>query len=201
MGWKFYTIFIKDCQLKDNEVESLLSALNLSNYQPKGEIGFDQSLNSEFFCVGSINNNLLITHQNLAMDFFDETRSKTEKTFIDKFPESEICVLVYFSTTDLYGYSLIKSKKRIRVKSGCDGEVFVNVGKRLEIEKDIKKNGVFEKEELEEMKEDMEREEINMMIDNEVGIRTSFAMTGWYLGKPIDEGNFESIILEKYSKN
>lgn len=200
MGWKFYTIFVKDHTLKDNdEVISLLSSLNLKNYEYVGEIGLDESLNTNFFCIGNVDNSLLITHQNLAMDFFDETKSKTENAIIDRFPKSEICSLVYFSTTDLYGYSLIRNGKRIRVKSGSDGEVFVNVGKRLDIEKEIKKKGVFDKEELEEMKEEFEREEINMMIDDAVGIRTVFAMTGWYLGKPIDEGNFDSIKLLKYS--
>lgn len=201
MGWKFYTIFVKDNHINDNsEIETLLPELNLNSYKFDGEIGFYESLNSEFLCAGIVNNCLLITHQNLAMEFQEARVSDTEKAFIRRFPNSEISSLVYFSTTDLFGYSLIQNRKRLRVKSAADGEIFTNIGKKLDLEKEIKKNGVFDKEELEEMKEEMDREEINMMIDNEVGIRTTFQMSAWYLGKPLDEGNFENIKLLKFTK-
>ena len=197
MAWNKYYIFIKSPSLTTSE--TILAKLNLEQFKPKEEVPLHFSNKPQTLFTGFYKDSFLIVHPDIAFHFFGEKQSDTEKLFVDAFPDSEIAVLVENSTVGLYGYAIIDNGKKVRMKNGCDGEVYYDQGDLLPEEKEIFAKKIFDDETLEEMRSDgMSEEEIQSMINHEASWRVPNLLTKRYLGETVNAIDTSKIILTKY---
>jgi hypothetical protein len=197
MAWNKYYIFVKSPKLKDTN--EILAKLNLGQYRPVKDVPLHYSNKPVTLFSGFYNDNLLIVHPDLAFHFFGETQTETERLFIDTFPDSEIAALVENSTVGLYSYAIINKGQKIRMKDGCDGEVYNDKGDLLPEEKEIFSEKIFEDEEIEEMKENgMSDKEIDAMINHEASWRVPNRLTRRYLGEEVGSMDTDKVILTMY---
>jgi hypothetical protein len=126
-------------------------------------------------------------------------QSDEEKLFIKTFPDAEIGVLIINGTVSLFGYAIIVAGKKIRIKDGCDGKIYSDLGELLPEESEVLSEEIFMEEEIEEMKENgMSDEEVEEMIKFEAGYRVPNRLTERYLGEPVLEMDTEKVKLTKY---
>ena len=197
MAWNKYYIFVTTPKSKD--LADILSKLNLGQYKPVKEVSLQYSNKPETLFAGFYNDNLLIVHPDLPFDFFSDTQSDTEKLFIDIFPDSEIAALIENSTVGLFSYAIIDKGKKVRMKDGCDGEIYHDEGDLLAEETEILSEGIFGADEIEEMKEnEMSDEEVEAMIRFEASWRVPNRLTKRYLGEPVGQMDTEKVLLTIY---
>jgi hypothetical protein len=199
MAWNKYYIFVKSPVL--THINAILSQLQLTAYKPVKEVPLNFSNKPETLFTGFYNGNLLIVHPDLPFHFFGEEQSETERLFIETFPDSEIAALIENSTVGLYSYAIIEKGKRVRMKDGCDGEVYNDKGELLAEERAIFSTQIFPEEEIDEMREGgMDEEEIMAMIQHEACWRVPNLLTKRYLGEPVREMDTDKVILTMYEK-
>ena len=133
MAWNKYYIIVKSPKLTDTE--EILTKLNLGRYKATEKVPLHYSNKPETLFTGFYNDSFIVVHPDLAFHFFGDTQTETEKLFIATFPESEIAALVENSTVGLYSYAVIDNGQKIRMKDGCDGEVYNDKGDLLPEEK------------------------------------------------------------------
>ena len=197
MAWNKYYIFIKSPESTD--ANEILIKLNLGQYKPVEEVPLHYSNKPKTLFTGFYNGSFLIVHPDLVFDFFSEIQTETEKLFIDTFPDCEIAALVENSSVGLYSYAIINNGKKIRMKDGCDGEVYNDEGDLLPEEKEILKEKIFQDEEIEEMKENgMSDEEIDATIKHEASWRIPNRITKRYLGEEVNLINTDKVLLTMY---
>ncbi|MFZ7166101.1 MAG: hypothetical protein ACO1G5_01005 [Bacteroidota bacterium] len=197
MAWNKYYVIVKSPVLTDTK--EILSKLNLDQYKPVKEVPFHYSNKPETLFTGFYNGNLIIVHPDLAFNFFKQNQSETEKLFIETFPDSEIAALVENSTVGLYSYAIILKGQKIRMKDGCDGEVYNDTGELLPEEKEIFSQKIFEDADIEMMKEDgMSEEEIDAMIKHEGSWRVPNLLTKRYFGETVGSMDTDKISLMIY---
>ena len=197
MAWNKYYIFVTTPKSKD--LADVLSKLNLGQYKPVKEVPLHYSNKPETLFAGFYNDNLLIVHPDLPFDFFSDTQSETEKLFTDTFPDSEIAVLIENSTVGLFSYAIIDKGKKIRMKDGCDGEIYHDEGDLLVEETEILSEEIFGADEIEEMKEnEMSDEEVDAMIKFEASWRVPNRLTKRYLGETVGQIDSEKVLLTIY---
>ena len=197
MAWNKYYIFVKSPKLTD--INEILTKLKLEKYKPVKEVPLHYSNKPETLFTGFYNDSLLIVHPDLAFHFFGETQTETETLFIETFPDCEIASLVENSTVGLYSYAIITNGQKIRMKDGCDGEVYNDKGELLAEEKEILSGKIFEDEEIEEMKEDgMSDEEVEAMINHEASWRVPNRLTKRYLGEEVGSMDTDKVMLTMY---
>ena len=197
MAWNKYYIIVKSPKLTDTK--EILTKLNLRQYKPTEEVPLHYSNKPETLFTGFYNDSFIVVHPDLAFHFFGDPQTETEKLFIDAFPDSEIAALVENSTVGLYSYAIINNGQKVRMKDGCDGEVYNDKGDLLPEEKEILSQKIFEDEEIEEMKEDgMTDEEVTAMINHEASWRVPNLLTKRYFGETVGSIDTDKIMLTKY---
>jgi hypothetical protein len=197
MAWNKYYIIVKSPKLTDTK--EILKKLNLGHYIPDKEVPLLYSNKPETLFTGFYNGNFLMVHPELAFQFFGKTETETEKLFIDTFSDCEIAALVENSSVGLYSYAIIVNGQKIRMKDGCDGEVYNDKGDLLPEEKEIFSQKMFEDEEIEEMKEDgMTDEEVDAMIRHEASWRVPDLLTRRYFGETVGSMDPNKIMLTMY---
>jgi hypothetical protein len=197
MAWNKYYIFVTTP--KSNDLADILSKLNLGQYKPVKEVTLHYSNKPETLFAGFYNDNLLIVHPDLPFAFFSDTQSETEKLFADTFPDSEIAVLIENSTVGLFSYAIIDKGKKVRMKDGCDGEIYHDEGDLLMEETEILSEEIFGADEIEEMREnEMSDEEIEAMIKFEASWRVPNRLTKRYLGETVAQIDSEKVLLTIY---
>lgn len=197
MAWNKYYIIVKSPKLTDTK--EILTKLNLEHYKPTEEVPLHYSNKPETLFTGFYNDNFIVVHPDLAFHFFGDTQTETERLFIDTFPGNEIAVLVENSTVGLYSYKIIDNGQEIRMKDGCDGEVYNDKGDLLPEEKEILSQKIFEDEEIDEMKKDgMTDEEVAAMINHEASWRVPNLLTKRYFGETVGTIDTDKIMLTKY---
>lgn len=197
MAWNKYYIVVT-AQIS-NDLDEILSHLNLGQYKPVKEVPLHYSNKPETLFAGFYKDNLLLVHPDLPFDFFSETQTETEKLFIDTFPDSEIAVLIENSTSDLFGYVIIDRGKKVRMKDGADGEIFHDEGELLPEEKEIFSENIFDDDEMEEMREEgMSEEELDAMIKFEAYWRVPDRISKRYFGEPVGQIDSGKILVTIY---
>ena len=197
MAWNKYYIFVKSPKVTD--INEILTKLNLTEYKPTKEVPLHFSNKPQTLFTGFYNGNLLIVHPDLPFHFFGGDQSETERLFIDTFPDSEIAALVENSTVGLYSYAIIDKGQKVRMKDGCDGEVYNDKGDLLPEEKEIFSEQIFPEDEIEEMREDgMSEAEIQAMINHEGSWRVPNLLTKRYLGETVGSMNTDKVMLTMY---
>ena len=197
MSWNKYFIFVK--APKVNDINEILSKLNLRHYKPKKQVPLHYSNKPETLFMGIYNGNLLIVHQDLAFHFFHDQQSDTEKLFIEAFPGSEIAALVENSTVGLFSYAIIENGQRVRMKDGSDGEIYHDKGELLPEEKEVLSDKIFEDDEIEEMREDgMSDKEVEARIKFEASWRVPNLLTKRYLGEAVGSMDTDKVMITIY---
>ena len=177
-----------------------LTKLDLTGYQPAGEANFLQINKSGDLFIGTYKDKLIIADGGLTHGFFSTEPSDIEKRFVAAFPSSEIAALAENSTVEEFGYTIIDKGQRIRVKHGCDGEIYTDIGELLPEEQAILAGHIFDPEELAEMREDMDEDEVQNMITFEASWRTPAEISKRYFGDIIDNLDTDAIKLTRYKK-
>jgi hypothetical protein len=199
MAWNKYYIFIKAPKLGD--LTEILSKLGLSDYKPSREVTLLESNKPKTLFTGFYNGNLLIVHPDLVFKFFGPSQSETEKCFIDLFPDTEIAALVDNESVGLFSYSIIVDGKKIRMKDGCDGEIYNDFGDLLPEEIDLLEETIFTEDEMEEMKENgLSEEEIDEMVKFEASYRIPNRLSKRYLGEPVLTIDASKVKLTMYTE-
>jgi hypothetical protein len=198
MAWNKYYIVVTNQQ--GTTPTEVLSKLNLTSYQPVGEVNFHETNKSDDLFVGNYEDKLVIADPALTYGFFAAEPSDIEKRFVAAFPSSEIAALAENSTVGEFGYTIINEGRRIRVKHGCDGEIYTDIGEPLAEEKAILAGHIFDPEELEEMREDMDEDEVQNMIAFEASWRAPGEISKKYFRDRIDNIETDAIKLTRYKK-
>jgi hypothetical protein len=198
MAWnKYYIVVTNQQQATPTEI---LNKLGLPNYQPAGNANFLQTNKSDDLFIGTFKDKLVIVDPDLTYGFFAAEPSDIEKRFIAAFPFSEIAALAENSTVGEFGYSLINNGRRVRVKHGSDGEIYIDIGETLPEEQEILDGHIFNPEELDEMREDMNENEVQNMVIFEASWRTPAQISKRYFGDIIDNLDADAIKLTRFRK-
>jgi hypothetical protein len=111
----------------------------------------------------------------------------------------KIAALIINESVGLFGFAVIVAGKKVRMKDGCDGSYYNDLGEPLPEEQATLSGTVFMEEELEEMREDgLSEEEIQAMIKFEASHRVPNLLTARYLGKPVLELDSRKVHLTRY---
>jgi hypothetical protein len=198
MGWKIYLIAITNAG--NVNTTDVPKKLGLDNLKPTKEINIHDAQYEQGIFIGKNGDKIFIVCSDLVFKFYDKTPSDFEKKISAAFPNSEISVITINQTSDLYGYSVIKNGKRLRVKSGADLELYVDYGDKLPEEIEISKEKLFDDDELQEMQEDYSKDELQKVLDQEISFRTTFRLTKRYFGKQFDQtgSDYEKVKVTKF---
>jgi len=198
MAWNRYYIFVKN--IRSTELSDILPKLNLGHYKPLREVTLSATNKPTTLFAGFYNGNLMLVHQELVFKFFGPVQSEEEMRFIETFPESEIAVLVLNESVGLFSFALIDRGTKIRMKDGCDGEIYNDVGAPLPEEMEVRSEEIFMEEDLESMKEDgMTEADIQAMIEFEASYRVPDRLTKRYIGGDILSMDTDIVKLIMYS--
>ena len=194
MAWNQFYIFVKGPSF-DN-LEATLTSLDLGGYKPVGEVELHQTSKPTTLFAGVYNGNLVLVHPDLVFEFFRHEQSEVEQLFIRAFPEAEIAALIINETVGLFGFALIVAGRKVRMKEGCDGEYYIDIGDQLPEEQEVLSR---DEEELEGMREelrdeDLADEEIEAMVQFEASYRVPNLLTARYLGEPVMEMSSQKVV-------
>ena len=182
MGWKIFVTFVKDAgnlEINDELIKSLgfkdFEYIEKTNFSERPEIG-------ELY-VAKYNNHLLIANADLIWQFTKPNITKTEINFIEKFSNNDI-----FSLSLGYGtyFCLIENGKKIRLREVGD-EIYQDIGELIPEEIYLKPEDLFDKEELEFMKNELTEEELEQQFQSNLAYETAFELTKRFFGKRYDE--------------
>lgn len=198
MAWNKYFIVVTDQPIVDPG--DFLERLGIKGWKLKGQANFLATNKSDDLFVGRYGNQLVIANPDLVHSFFSEDPREIERKFIETFPGSVIAVFMENSTVGQFGYSVIEGGQRIRLSDGSDGEIFHDFGSLLPEEEVIRAGSIFDPEELDEMKEEMDDEEVATMIRFEASWRVPRQLSKRYFGQSVEEVA-EEIKLAQYIKS
>ncbi len=197
-AWNKYYIVVTNSQ--GATPTEILTKLNLTGYQPVGKANFHQTNKSYDLFIGTYKDKLVVANPDLTYGFFAAEPSDIERKFVAAFPTSEIAALAENSTVDEFGYTIINNGQRIRVKHGCDGEIYTDIGDSLAEEQAILTGHIFDPEELDEMREDMDEDEVQNTVAFEASWRAPAEISKRYFGDRIDNLDTDAIKLTRYKK-
>ncbi|RYZ87524.1 MAG: hypothetical protein EOP06_12545 [Proteobacteria bacterium] len=198
MAWNKYFIVVTDQPAA--EPREIIQRLGIEGWKLKGQTEFSATNKSDDLFIGHYNSHLVISNPDLVHSFFSDVVGEFEQRFIETFPGSVIAVFMENSTVGLFGYSIIEGGQRIRLSDGSDGEIFHDFGSLLPEEEVIRSGDIFDPEELEEMRQDMDEEEVAAMITFEASWRVPKQLSKRYFGQSVEEVA-EQIKLSQYVKS
>lgn len=205
MGWKTSMIMINS----DNEFDKdeLFESLGCYELKSIDKQYFDSIMNPDDgkIYIGRYNGNTIICMQDLPLESLDNTVSRAEKVLSTKFPDTDIVTFALHSVVNLWGYSIVKNGKKLRVRAGSsEGGTMVEFGEIMEEEKELfSKSKVNSSGERVFIFEDMPDDEFQ---DDQVGESFVFDISRKYLGENLDacdelfETQFEGYIFSKKSQ-
>jgi hypothetical protein len=199
MAWNKYYIVVTN-QQEANPID-IVNKLGLTAFNQSGSASFFETNKSDDLFIGTYGDKLVIANPDLTYGFFANEPSEIEEKFVNAFPSSEIAALAENSTVGEFGYTLIDNGKRVRVKHGCDGEIYVDIGKKLPEELEILAGQLFDPEELDEMREDMDEDEVQNMIEFEASWRVPAQISKRYFINRIDNLDADAIELTRFKKS
>jgi hypothetical protein len=199
MSIKLYLIIITHAtNVRANELPNLLG---LGDLKPQSQITLAQAQYCKSLVIGNYGDKIIIVSDKLVFQFYEEMPSPFEKRLCALFPDSEIAVLTLNSTVDLYGFSLIKDKHRVRVKSGTGEEKYLDTGTHLPEETELLNRPLFTPDEMHELKKEYpDKTSLDGFLDKELGIKTVYQLTRRYLNVDIDQdaSDFNNIYVTLY---
>ncbi len=185
MGWKASMIIINSEQTFDQQ--ELFESLGYFELEKKGSEYFDSIMNPEedLLYIGKYKGNTIICMQGLPLESMEESLSNAESILSFKFPDTDITTFILHSVVNLWGYSIAKNGKKVRVRIGSsEGGTMVDFGDMMEEEKELfaqsklKENGerIFV---LDDMPEEV-------FAEDQVGENFVFDISRKYFGESLD---------------
>ena len=193
MGWKIYVTFIKDAGNIEID-DSLIKSLGFKDFEFIEKTKFNERPETGELYISKYNNHLLIANADLVWQFTKPITTKTESSFIEKFPSSDI-----FSLNLGYGtyYSLIENGKKIRLREVGD-EIYQDFGELIPEEISLKPEDLFDTEEFKFMKEELTDEEFKQQYQSNLAYETAFELTKRFFGKRYDELDIKDYEFESF---
>jgi len=189
------TIQASDYNLYSTQ-STAIKVQELDNLKPITEVSFYSAQSvDKGICIGKYEDKILIVSQDRIFGWYEKEATPFERQIISLFPNSEIAALTLYDTVGLYGYSIIKDGKRVRIKSGADSEVYIDIGDKLKEEDDVIKKEIFSPDEMKEMKQKYTAGEVERFVENEVGVRVTSALLLRYF---TNYEVFDKITLTEY---
>lgn len=185
MGWKLSSIIINP--KTEIQFENLLEELGFSNLKKIEDEPYDVAIYPEAdkVFVGIYKNNLIISANNLPLEFYNKSLSALEEKLINLFPDSEICAVSLNSVINHWGYAIIRDGKKIRARTG-DGDS----GTTLDIGEPVKEElGLFSKSKLDangQRKYYFESYSEEPYVESQVGENFVFEIFKRYTGIQLD---------------
>lgn len=185
MGWKASMIIINSEQTFDQQ--ELFESLGYFELEKKGSEYFDSIMNPEedLLYIGKYKGNTIICMQDLPLESMDAALSNAESILSLKFPDTDITTFVLHSVVNLWGYSIAKNGKKLRVRVGSsEGGTMVDFGEMIEEEKEL-----FAQSKLNEngarvfVFDDMPEEQFK---EDQVGENFVFDISRKYFGESLD---------------
>lgn len=193
MAANFYFVFVEKKQ--EFNLNQFLNKIGFEGFNPQNKVEIWRTSKPKTLYLGEYNNHFIFAEQGLPFEFFKEKPSKIEKLFVDEFPNSEISAYVLNESVGMFGFSIIKNGKRMRVKNGGDGEMYIDIGEKLPIELSLINENLFYAEELEGMRKN--NENISMLLEIEGSFRATGHLISERLGKDFYTIDNE-VVLTRY---
>lgn len=191
MGWKIFVTFIKDVGAIEIN-DSLIKSLGFKDFEFLGKADFSESPEPGELYVSKYNNHLLIANSDLIWQFTKPNTTKTERNFIEKFPSSEIfCLNLGYGTY----YCLIENGVKIRVREVGD-EIYQDFGELVPEEINLKREDLFDEEQLRFMKEELSKDEFELEYQSNLAFETAFELTKRFFGIRYDEFDIKDYQFE-----
>ncbi len=188
MGWKLSMIVV-DSNAEFNDKE-LLTSLGYKQFEKVEKQPFEICMNPDegALYIGRFKGNILICARNLPLTFLDKSVSKGEQVLSETFPDSEISSLVLHSAVNLWGYSVTKDKKKVRVRAGnSDSGTMVDFGNPLEQEFDLLSKSTMDENGVRTyVFDDLPNEPFH---EDQVGENFVFELASRYFGENLDEAD------------
>lgn len=204
MGWKLSSIIINP--KTDIPGENLLEEIGFTNLKKIAEVPYDVAIypDSDKAFIGTYKGNLIISVNNLPLEFFTNTLSALEEKLINLFPHSEICAVSLNSVINHWGYAIIKDGKKIRARTGnSDSGTTLDFGEPLTEEIEL-----LSKSQLDENGNRMyylEKKPAEAYFEDQVGENFVFEIFKRYTGTQLDhddellfETNFKGYQISTY---
>ncbi|MEO8403356.1 MAG: hypothetical protein ABI480_02135 [Chitinophagaceae bacterium] len=137
MGWKASSLIIQPAT--DISHDQLLTALGFTSFTKINDEPFETAMYPavDKVYIGTYNGNLIISIDRFPVDFFSISLSPMEKKLIQLFPTSEICAFSLQSTVNHWGFAIIKSGEKIRVKAGDYKGTLIDIGEPVQEEMEL----------------------------------------------------------------
>lgn len=151
MGWKINMLVQTKVEGDAQNIANLIGFYyDKRKYEPIGETTLEGCINpkdDDRLYIGEYKGHKIITEANLPMKFLAEEPNFTEKLFsIPTINDREIYAFSLNSTINLWGYNIIKNKKRLRCKYGThDNGVMFDYGEPHEAEIELLNKSIIEK--------------------------------------------------------
>lgn len=184
MGWKTSMVIVNNKSLFSNK--EILNELGYTELKKIGTTTLEDAIYptaGELF-IGRYKNNIIICEDDLAYKALFEELSNEEFLLNELIKKNtEICALVLHSSNNIYGYSISKNGKRVRVKVGSsDDGVITDYGIPLSEETELL-NSIIVIEEKGELKE---KRNLDVFSHDQLGEELVFKLTKRYFGKQLD---------------
>ncbi|QDO94240.1 hypothetical protein FNB79_09740 [Formosa sediminum] len=170
-------IFLKDKKIKELNIESITTILEIGNHDFSSETNLCETGIVRDLFIGEINNGTIILGSEIAYKMIHN--NEIRKDFLKEFSDCEIFSKAYDDRVMVFGFSLGINGEFVCAKECGDG--IFSEGSQTLFEKEIREN----------------QEEINETIIIFDLIKKFEVL---YLGKPIDDFNCNEIKLLKYIK-
>lgn len=138
MGWKASMILANS--EKKLDLNRLFEKIGIYQLQLVDSKSFDSVIypDDDKIYVGRFNGNTIICMQDIPLESLDERPSRAEVALSGEFPNTDIVTFVLHSAINLWGYSIVKSGEKIRVRAGsAEDGTFVEFGDPLQEEEGL----------------------------------------------------------------
>ncbi len=195
MSWKIYLVVITNAVYSN--LAELPEKIGIGHLNPKKEVSImEAQYLDKGMSIGKYENKIIIVSSPLVFDLLEKKDSGVRNKLLQLFPKSEIAVL---TTGYVNGYSIIKDGITLRTYVIADLKSFVNYGQKLAEEIEAY-NEISSDKDLMDMIREESPEDLEAVINANVGESTVFKLTKRYFNQRIDEEGsaFENITLTHY---
>ncbi|SHF33948.1 hypothetical protein [Chryseobacterium takakiae] len=195
MSWKIYLVVITNAVYSN--LAELPEKIGVGHLNPKKEVSImEAQYLDKGMSIGKYEDKIIIVSSPLVFDLLEKKDSEVRNKLFKIFPKSEIAVL---TTGYVNGYSIIKDGITLRTYVIADLKSFVNYGQKLAEEIEAY-NEISSDKDLMNMIREESPEDLEAVINENVGESTVFKLTKRYFNQRIDEEGsaFENIILTHY---
>ena len=124
----------------DFHLEELFSSMGIYELKKVDKQPFDAIMNpdDDKIYIGKFKGNTIICMQDIPLESFDESMSRAEIALSNSFSHSDVVTFALHSVVNLWGYSIVRNGKKIRVRTGsAEGGTMIEYGNITEEEEGL----------------------------------------------------------------